>query len=384
MIRFTEEHHQIRSMVAEFSERELAPRAARIDEHAEFPREGLKQLSELGLLGAVIPEKYGGSGGDTLTAALILEELARVCGSTALIASVHMLQASLAILDGGTEKQRSQLLPQLASGETLGAFALAEPKAEADAGGITCRATAEGDGWILDGVKKYVINGSHAGLYVVVARTDEETRGTAGLTLFLVPGGASAEGVQIVGTEEMLGVRGGSLAEVAFENCRLAGAALLGAKERNFQAVTRILECGRIGVAAISLGIARSASAFSRKYAAQRTAFGQTINRFEAIRGMFSDAAIGIEAGRLLVYRAATLRDGGGSITKESAMAKLFSCEMAYDAAKNAVQILGGNGFSREYPVERMYRDAKTLEVIEATGELHRMLIARSLIGDFS
>ncbi|MEE8141718.1 MAG: acyl-CoA dehydrogenase family protein [Planctomycetota bacterium] len=382
MIRWSEEHHQIQAMVAEFSSKELAPQAARIDELAEFPRESLNQLGALGLLGAPIPEQYGGSDGDTLMAIVILEELATGCSSTAMVAAVHMLQAALPILNCGTDSQRNRYLPELVSGETLGTFALAEPQAEADAGAIACRATRDGDSWILDGVKKYVINGTQAGLYVVVARTGEEAHGTEGLTLFLVPGGASAEGVQIVGTEEMLGIRGSNVAEVAFEKCRLDSNALLGGKEKSFPAITRILECGRIAVAAIALGIARSAHEFALQYSGERTAFDQVIHRFEAIRNMFADAATSIEAGRLLTYRAACCRDAGQPFTREASMAKLFACKAAYDTTKNAVQILGGNGFSREYPVERMFRDAQTLEAFEATGELHRMLIARSVIGE--
>lgn len=382
MIQFTDDHNDIRDMVASFSDNELRPQAAGIDHGPEFPRDVLGLLSELGILGISVAEEHGGADGDLLSLTLVLEELARGCASTALIVGAHVGQTAMAIAQHGTDEQKARYLPKLASGETLGTFALIETGAETDAGAITCRASKNGDGWVLDGVKKYITAGSEAGLLLVVARTEDAPEGTEGLCLFLVDGGAKAEGVRVVGVEDMLGLRGCVPTEIAFEGCQLGADALLGGKPHNFEAVLQILATGRIAAAAIATGISRSAIDFALGYASERKAFGRTINRFEALRNMFADAAVGMEAGRLLTYRAASLHDSGKSFATEASMAKLHACESAYEATKSGVQILGGNGYSREYPSERMYRDAKTLEVVEASGDLHRRLIARALIGD--
>ena len=368
-------------MVADFADNELAPRAAEVDASASYPREALVKLADLGLLGAPIPEALGGADGDMLLVAVILEELARGCGTTALAVATHVTQASLAIIGHGSLNQRQKYLPALASGATLAAFALAEHGAESDAGALACTATRDGDGWVLDGIKKYVVGGAEAGLYLVVAHTGDGS-GTDDLALFLVEGGAQADGVRIVGIEDSLGFRGAGFAEVAFEACQLGSDALLGEEPRNFDTVTSVLEGGRIGIAAIACGLARGAIDYALGYAGQRRAFGTTIDSFEAIRNMFADGATRMEASRLLTYRSAALRDRGAAYGSLASMAKLYACESAYETCKNAVQILGGNGFSREYPVERMYRDAKAIEVVEAPGDLHRRLIARSLIGD--
>ncbi|MEM7164458.1 MAG: acyl-CoA dehydrogenase family protein [Planctomycetota bacterium] len=383
MIRFTEEHLDIRDMVASFSDNELRPMAARVDHGPEFPREGLNKLAELGILGLVAPEEHGGINGDLRMVSLVLEELARGCASTAMVLGTHLAEVTLALRELGSEAQQSSLLPRLASGELLGSFCIAEVDAECDAGAIACVATRDGDDWVLDGVKKYVVAGSAAGLYLVVARA-ADVPGTEGLRLFLVDGGAQAAGVRIVGEEDMLGMRGCGIAEVAFEECRVPASALLGEREQDFDAIRGILAAGRIGAAAIAAGVARSSIDYALIYAGERRAFGRSIDQFEAIRNMIADGRIAAEAGRLLTYNAAALRDAGSSYHMEASMAKLQSCEGAYKATKSAVQVLGGNGYSREYPVERMYRDAKTLEVLEAPAELHRRLVARALIGDKS
>ncbi|MFQ5654157.1 MAG: acyl-CoA dehydrogenase family protein, partial [Planctomycetota bacterium] len=322
MIRFTDEHHGIREMVADFSDNELATRAAALDEEAAFPAESLKMLAGLGLLGIAIPEELGGAGGDFLTAVLALEELGRGCGSSALVLNAHAVQATLAILEDGTDEQRQRWLPRIASGELLATFAIAESDAETDAGAIASTAVRQGDGWVINGLKKLVVAGSEAGLYVVVARTDSEERGTAGLSLFVVEGGARATGVTSTPEAEMLGMRGSATAEVAFDECRLDGDALLGTREGNFSSIARILEGGRVGVAAIAAGVGRGALASALAYASQRRAFGQTIDRFEAIREMLAVSATAIEGARFLTWSAAARHDRGERITREASTAK--------------------------------------------------------------
>lgn len=381
MIRFTEEHFDIRDMVASFSDNELRPLAAKVDHGAEFPQAGLEKLAEIGILGLAAPEAHGGIDGDLRMVALVLEELARGCASTAMVLGTHLAEVTLAVVEHGTEEQKSSLIPRLATGEMLGTLCIAEVDAECDAGAIACTATRDGDDWVIDGVKKYVVSGRAAGLYLLVAR-DGEIAGTEGLRLFLIEGGATAPGVKIVGEEDMLGMRGCGIAEVAFEECRVPGSALLGGKAHSFDDIRGVLAAGRVAAAAIAAGVARNAMDYAMVYASERRAFGRTIDQFEAIRNMIADGHIAGEAGRLLTYNAAARRDAGQTYYLEASMAKLNSCEAAYKATKSAVQVLGGNGYSREYPVERMYRDAKTLEVLEAPTDLHRRLVARVLIGD--
>ena len=383
MIRFTEEHYDIRDMVASFSDNELRPLAAKVDAEAAFPKEGLDKLAELGILGLVAPEEHGGVDGDLRMVALVLEQLARGCASTAMVLGTHLAEVTMAICAHGTDAQKAELLPKLATGELLGTFCIAEVDAECDAGAIACTATRDGDDWVIDGVKKYVVAGSASGLYLLVARVGDEP-GTENLRMFLINGGAQAAGVRIVGEEDMLGMRGCGIAEVAFEECRVPASALLGEREHTFDDIRGVLAAGRVAAAAIAAGVARNAIDYALVYASERRAFGRSIDQFEAIRNMVADGRIAAEAGRLLTYNAAALCDAGSAYHMEASMAKLHSCEGAYKATKNAVQVLGGNGYSREYPVERMYRDAKTLEVLEAPGELHRRLVARALIGDKS
>lgn len=384
MIRFTEEHHDIRDMVAGFADHELAPRAAAADAGAEFPRASLTQLAELGILGLACPEAQGGAGAGLLTVTLVIEELGRCCASTALVTAAHVAEACVALTEYGTAAQQTAHLPGLAAGTTLGSLAIAERDAEIDVGASACSATRDSHGWVLNGGKRFVVGGAEAGLLLVVARTGAADSGTGGLSCFIVEGGARAQGVRVQGVEDMLGVRAAGVAELAFEDCRVPGAALLGDRENDFGPIARTLTAGRIAVAGLAAGLGRGATDHALTYAGQRRAFGRTINRFEALRNLFAEAHTACEAGRLLAYRAAVLREAGQDATAAASMAKLHACEAAYLATKSAVQVLGGNGFSREYPVERMYRDAKTLEVLGASAELHRRLVARALIGGAS
>ena len=381
MIRFTEEHQDIREMVADFSDGELAPAAEHLDESVGYPEENLAKLAELGMLGVTVPEAHGGTGSDALTAVLMVEELARNCASTALVVSTHIFDAIHSVAALGTPEQQAKWLPKLAEGSTIGTFAIAENSAESDAGALATRATRQGDGWSLEGSKESVVSGVRAGFAAVVARTSGEPGTTSGLGLFAIDGGVEASGLTSAPAEAPLGTRGTGLADWTFSNCALPADSLLG-PEDGFTSITSVLEASRLGAAAVALGVGRGAITYALGYAAERKAFGRSIDRFGAIRSMVAEAATSLESARLLVYRAASLLGEGKSVPRETSMAKLAASRAAYQATKSAVQILGGNGYSREYPVERMFRDAGSLEIHGGNDALHRMLVARALIGE--
>jgi len=380
MIRFEEEHRDIRDMVADFSDQELAPAAEHLDAGEGYPDAALAKLAELGLLGVTAPDEYGGSGGDPLSAVLVVEELARNCASTALVVATHVFDATRALVSLGSDAQRSAWLPALASGQVIGTLALAEERAESDAGATSTRAERGGAGWTLTGMKRHIVSGRKAGFAAVVARTTGDAGTTSGLALFAVPGGVGAAGVTTEPIEAPLGVRGAGLAHWRLTRAPLAADTLLGVED-GFVSIAQVLETSRLGAAAVALGIGRGALTYALGYAGERRAFGRTIDRFGAVRSMIAEAATAIESARLLVYRAATLLGEGKSLAREASMAKLAASRAAYIASKNAVQILGGNGYSREYPVERMYRDAECLELLGGSDSLHRMLVARALTG---
>lgn len=379
MIRFEEEHRDIRDMVADFSDQELAPAAEHLDASEGYPDAALAKLAELGLLGVTAPDEYGGSGGDPLSAVLVVEELARNCASTALVVATHVFDATRALVSLGSDAQRSAWLPSLASGDVIGTLALAEERAESDAGAMRTRAE-RGPGWVLTGNKRHIVSGRKAGFAAVIARTAGDAGTTSGLALFAVPGGAGAAGVTVEPIESPLGVRGAGLSHWNLARTPLPENSLLGAED-GFLAIAQVLETSRLGAAAVALGVGRGALTYALGYAGERRAFGHTIDRFGAVRSMIAEAATAIESARLLVYRAATLLGEGKSLAREASMAKLAASRAAYVASKNAVQILGGNGYSREYPVERMYRDAECLELLGGSDSLHRMLVARALTG---
>lgn len=382
MIRLSEDHHQIREVVASFSDNELWPNSAAIDKDAVFPRAALDQLGELGVLGIPVPAEHGGADGDLLMLTLVLEELARGCAATSMVVASHAA-ASLAIRCLGSAEQQAQFLPKLASGELLATIAQVDEAVLTESapvapespsrGSQPCMATSSESGWTIHGRKKFVVAGGDAGLFVVLART----AGSGDLGAFVVE--ANADGVSVSGVEDMLGLRGGRFAEIAFVSCQVPAACALG--DVGADALKSVVAAGRISAAAVATGVARRAIDYARQYAGERRAFGKTIDRFEAIRTFFAEAATQTEAGALLAYRAATLWDQQQSFEAEASMAKLYATDAAYRTTKNCVQILGGNGFSREYPVERMYRDAETLEVLEAQSRLHRRLIADRLLG---
>ncbi len=373
----SEEQRMIRDLVRNFATRELAPHAAEIDLTGEFPWEAIRKAAELGLLGLPIPEKYGGAGADTVSYALAVEELGRACGSTALTIAAHTALVAYPIYLFGTEEQKQRYLVPLAQGEMLGAFGLTEPEAGSDAAATRTRAVRHGDWWVINGSKTFITSGSIAGVILITARTDQG-EGTGGISNFIVERGTP--GLRTGRTLEKMGLHASVTSELFFEDCRVPAANLLGKPGKGFQQFLTALDGGRIGIGALSVGLAQAAFDTALVYAQQRVQFKRPIADFQAIQFMLADMATGIDAGRLLVLRAASLKDRGASYGKEAAMAKLFASEMAERVCHQAIQILGGYGYMREYEVERLYRDVRLMEIGEGTSQIQRLVIARHLL----
>ncbi len=374
----TPEQAQIRETVRDFARREIAPIAAELDEESRFPKETLEKMGPLGLLGIPVPQEYGGAGADLLSYMLALEEISACCGSTALTLAAHTSLATLSILAFGTDDQKARYVPDLASGARLGSFGLTEPHAGSDAGATRTTARREGDEYVVNGSKIYITNASHADVFVITARTGAPDEGTRGITSLIIERGAA--GFTVGKKEEKLGLRASDTATLHFSDCRVPVENRLGAEGEGFANFMKTLDGGRIGIGAMSVGIAQAALDVAADYATQRRAFGRTIDEFGAIREKIADMATSIHASRLLVYDAGRLRMAGRPHTREAAMAKLFASEMVVRVTREAIQILGGNGYSRDYPVERFYRDAKLLEIGEGTSEIQRIVIARSVL----
>jgi len=374
----TESQRIIQQTVAEFASRELRPRAAEWDAEARFPHEIVPRLAELGLLGMAIPERYGGSGLDMVSTVVAIERLAWGDGSVALTVASHNSLCSAHIALFGSEDQKSRYLPRLASGEALGAWCLTEPHAGSDAAAIRTRAERRGDVYVLNGTKVFVTQGSVAGVYVVMAKTDPEA-GRHGISAFIVE--RDAPGLRIGKREHKLGVRASDTAEVIFEDVVVPAEDRIGPEGDGYRQAMRVLERGRIGIGAMAVGIGRAALEASLAYSTQRHAFGQPIAQFQAIQWMLADMATELDAAWLLVLRAAWLVDQGLPFRREASIAKLWSSEAARRAAERAVQIHGGYGFIADYPVERYYRDVKLCEIGEGTSEIQRLIIAKETIG---
>jgi butyryl-CoA dehydrogenase len=372
-----DEQQMIRKMVREFAEKELVPHAAEVDAQGQFPWESIRKMGELGLLGLNVPEAYGGAGADMVSYAIAIEEIARACGSTAITVAAHALCTTPLTLFGSEEQRRKYLVP-LAQGRKLGAFGLTEPGAGSDAAAVKTTATRDGDGWVLNGSKILISNGSIADVLIIVAVTDK-SKGTRGISAFIVEKGTP--GFTPGREEDKMGLRGSVTSQLFFENCRVPAANLLGNEGDGFKYALATLDSGRIGIGAMSVGLAQAALEASLRYAKERVQFGQPIASFQAIQWMLADMGTQIEAARLLVHRAATLKDKGQRFTKEAAMAKLFASEMAERACHKAIQIHGGYGYVREYAVERFYRDVRLCEIGEGTSEVQRLVIARQLLG---
>ena len=374
----SEEQQLLKRTVREFAEAELLPHCLEWDEKQEFPREVFAKLGELGLMGVCWPAAYGGSGLSTLDYALVMEELARVDAGVALSVSAHNSLCSGHIYLAGTEEQKKKYLVPLAKGEKVGCWGLTENSAGSDAGGTKTTAVRDGGGWVLNGSKTFITNGRVADIAVVMAVTDR-SKGKKGISAFVVERGLI--GFRAGKKENKLGVRSSDTSELVFEDCRVPAENLLGQEGMGFVDTLRILDRGRIGIAAWSLGIAQACLEASLKYARDRRQFGHAIADFQAVQFKIAEMATKVDASRLLTFRAATLADRGRTHTAESSMAKLFASEASVEVALEAIQIHGGYGYIKEYPVERHLRDAKLGTIGEGTSEVQRMVIARLLLG---
>ena len=373
----SDEQREIQTLARDFANEQIGPNAADWDRAHGFPRALLTNLGELGLLGVCVPEEYGGAGADFLSYILVLEELSRADAGVGVTVAVHTSAATLPILTFGTDEQRSRFVPPLARGEAIGAFALTESGSGSDAGSLRTAAELDTEGWRISGAKQWITNGGFGGTIVLFARTDPDTPGSRGVSAFIVDGDA----VQVAREEEKLGLNSSSTVDLVLEEVLVERDRLLHEEGKGFTVAMSTLDGGRIGIAAQALGIAQAGYDVAREYARERRQFGKRIADFQAIQWKLADMATEIDAARLLVYRAAWRKQEGLSHTEEGAKAKLFASEMARRQTAEAIQILGGYGYTKEFPVERYYRDAKITEIYEGTSEIQRLVIARSILG---
>jgi alkylation response protein AidB-like acyl-CoA dehydrogenase len=373
----TDDQREIQALARDFGRAEIEPNAAEWDRAHGFPRELIAKLAELGFMGVCIPEEYGGAGADFPSYILVLEELSRADAGVGVTVAVHTSAVTLPILNFGTDEQRSRFVPPLARGEAVGAFALTEPGAGSDAGSLRTAATANGEGWTISGSKQWITNGGFGGTVLLFARTDPDTPGPKGVSAFILDGGD----VEVTREEEKLGLNSSSTVDLVIDGAEVGRDRLLHEEGKGFTVAMATLDGGRIGIAAQALGIAQAAYDVAREYALERRQFGKRIADFQAIQWKLADMATELDAARLLVYRAAWLKQEGKPHTEEGAKAKLFASEMARRQTAEAIQILGGYGYTKEFPVERYYRDAKITEIYEGTSEIQRLVIARSILG---
>ncbi|MCR6514801.1 MULTISPECIES: acyl-CoA dehydrogenase [Clostridium] len=371
----TREQELVRQMVREFANNEVKPIAAEIDETERFPMENVKKMAELGMMGIPFPKEYEGAGGDTLSYILAVEELSKVCGTTGVILSAHTSLCGAVINQFGKPDQKAKYLPDLASGRKVGAFGLTEPGAGTDAAGQQTTAVLDGDNYILNGSKIFITNGGVAETFIIFAMTDK-SKGTKGISAFIVE--KAFPGFSIGKVEDKLGIRASSTTELIMENCIVPKENLLGQEGRGFGIAMKTLDGGRIGIAAQALGIAEGALEEAVNYMKERKQFGRPLSAFQGLQWMIAEMDTKVEAARYLVYKAATLKEAGLPYSVEAARAKLYAAEVAMDVTTKAVQIFGGYGYTKEYPVERMMRDAKITEIYEGTSEVQKMVIAGS------
>ncbi|MGO8504990.1 acyl-CoA dehydrogenase family protein [Rhizobium leguminosarum] len=367
---------QISDLARDFARDRLAPGAAKRDREHLFPREELKEMGELGLLGMLVPEAYGGSDTGVVAYAAALEEIAAGDGPCSTIMSVHSSVGCVPILKFGTEEQRQRFLPKLASGEWIGGFALTEPQAGSDASNLKTRARRDGDHYVLDGSKQFITSGKNGDVIIVFAVTDPDV-GKKGITAFIVP--TDTPGYEVIRVEEKLGLHSSDTCQIAFNGMRIPAELRLGAEGEGYRIALANLEGGRIGIAAQAVGMARAAFEAAHDYAKERTAFGKPIVEHQAVAFRLADMAVRIEAARQLVFHAASLREAGLPCLSEASMAKLFASEMAERVCSDAIQIHGGYGYMADYPVERIYRDVRICQIYEGTSDVQRMVIARNL-----
>jgi hypothetical protein len=373
----TEDQEQLRREIRDFAAREIAPNVMRWDEASEFPADVVKLLGQMGLMGVIFPVEYGGAGLGYVDYMLAIEELSAVDGSIGIIVAAHNSLGTNHIFLAGTEEQRRKYVPKLASGEWLGAWGLTEPGSGSDASAARTTAVRKGDNWVLNGNKTFITNAHYADVAVVIAVTDR-TQGTHGLSAFIVEKGTP--GFRPGKKENKLGLRASDTSELIFEDCEIPGENLLGKLGEGFVDSMRVLDGGRISIAALSLGIGRGALDASLKYVKERRQFGKAIAEFQGIQWKLADMATELDAARLLTQRAAVLKDAGQKVTRESSMAKLYASEVAVRICDEAVQLHGGYGFIKDYPAEKFYRDVKLCTIGEGTSEIQRMVIAREIL----
>jgi butyryl-CoA dehydrogenase len=370
------EQKEIQALARDFVRAEIEPHAADWDREHHFPRELYAQLAELGLMGVCVPEEYGGAGADFLSYVVVLEELSRGDAGVGVTVAVHTSAATLPLLRFGTEEQRSRFVPPLARGEQLGAFALTEAEAGSDAGALRTSAERTDGGWRISGTKQFISTAEYAGTFLLFARTDPTTASARGVSAFVL----DAEHVRVTGREEKLGLNSSVTNSIAVDAV-VDDDRLLHEEGRGFRVAMETLDGGRIGIAAQAVGIAQAAYEVAREYAKERRAFGRRIGDFQAIQQKLADMSLELDAARLLVHRAAWLKENGRPHAEAGAKAKLFASEMARRQTAEAIQVLGGYGYTKEFPVERYYRDAKITEIYEGTSEIQRLVIARSILG---
>jgi len=373
----TKEQRMVQKMAREFAAKELAPLAAERDRTHEYPGDSLKKMGELGFLGMLVSEKYGGENAGTVAYSLALSEIAYACASTAVVMSVHNSICCGSIEKYGTEEQKEEFLRPMAAGKFIGAFALTEPEAGSDPQSMTCTAVKEGDHYIVNGTKRFITSGKNGGVVILLARTAE--KGSRGISAFLVT--HDLPGFSVGRVEDKMGQCASDTVDLLFNDCRVPASRMLGAEGEGFVIAMSGLDAGRIGIASLSLGIARAALDESIKYSRQRKQFGQNISGFQGIRWMIADMAMDVEAARLLVLNAASIKERGENCTAAASMAKCYASEMAQRVTGQAIQIHGGYGYIKEYPVERFYRDARITTIYEGTSQIQRIVIANELLG---
>ncbi len=372
----SKEHEMLRKMYREFAQTEVKPLAEEIDETERFPEETVRKMAELGMMGIYFPKEYGGAGADVLAYSMAVEELAKVCGTTAVVLSAHTSLCCAPIFENGTEAQKQKYLPKLCSGEWIGAFGLTEPNAGTDASGQQTTAVLEGDHYVLNGSKIFITNAGYANVFIVFAMTDPKA-GNHGISAFIVE--RDFPGFSIGKHEKKMGIRGSSTCELIMEDCIVPKENLLGKEGKGFKIAMKTLDGGRIGIASQALGLGEGAVEEAIAYTKERVQFGRRLSQFQNTQFQLADMHTRMQAAQFLVYSAAMKKQNGEPYSMDAAMAKLFAAEAASDVTRRAVQLFGGYGYTREYPVERMMRDAKITEIYEGTSEVQRMVISSHL-----
>ena len=377
--KLTDEQLMIQSMVREFSRKVVATTAAERDQTKEFPAENLKQMGELGLMGMMVPVEYGGEGADTVSYVLALSEIAYSCAATAVVMSVHNSIVCESIVKFGSEAQKKKYLPRLTDAEIIGAFALTEPHAGSDPVSQSTTAVREGDHYILNGTKRFITTGQNCGMVIVTAKTDEDAR-HKGISAFLVD--RDSPGLAVGHIEDKMGLRASDTTDLIFDNCRVPAENILGKEGDGFKIAMTGLDGGRIGIAAQSVGVAQAALDAAVKYTKQRDQFGQKVSKYQGIRWAVAEMATEIEAARQLMFSAAAMKDQGERYTMQASMAKLFASEMVNRITGRCLQLHGGYGFTKDYPVERFYRDARVFTIYEGTSEIQKIVISNNIFKD--